>query len=306
MSLRIAITTSSFGASEEAAKLLEGSDLEIWMNPWSRRLSRDEVIEALADVDGVIAGLEPLDVEVLKMLPRLRVISRLGIGLDNVDLTYAKAQGIRVTNTPDGPTEAVIEMTLAAALALVRSLVEYNTDMHAGRWKKFTSRTLKETHVLVIGFGRIGQGVADRFARFGSEVRWFDPYQDTTKETPHERFSTLEDALRWAELVTLHASGGDCILGPTELSYLQPGAIVLNAARGGLVDEEALLPLVASGHLGGVWLDTFGEEPYSGPLLGYPSVLLTPHVGAYTASCRRIMEYEAALNLLDALGLPIS
>ncbi|MCH7482399.1 MAG: hydroxyacid dehydrogenase [Chloroflexi bacterium] len=299
---RVLIGVSSFAeADERPLGRLRSAGLEVTPNPFGRRLTGPEVSELMAgDVVGLIAGLEPLDRGVLAG-SRLRVISRVGVGLSNVDLDAARELGIDVRSTPDAPTSAVAELTLGAALALLRGLPAMDAAMHDGRWERHLGTQLGSKTVVIVGFGRVGRRVAELLAPFGARVLVADPNLDSS-QTAGYPLLPLADALPQADLVTLHASGEDRLLDAAAFAAMTDGVFVLNAARGALIDEGALAAALDSGKVAGAWLDTFVEEPYSGPLRAYASVLLTPHAGSNTRECRARMEAEAVDNLLQALG----
>ena len=156
--MRVGVTTSSFASSNPAPKeVLESAGIEVIDNPYKRRLTEQETFDFLADKDGLIAGLEPLNQRVLENAKNLSAIARVGIGMANVDIDAAGRLGIKVSNTPDGPTNAVAEMTITAALTLSRKLPETNRKMHEGQWVKTISRGLAGQNVLFVGYGRIGR-----------------------------------------------------------------------------------------------------------------------------------------------------
>ena len=265
-------------------------------NPYERRLTEQELTELLDDgYTGIIAGLEPLGRNVLET-SELKVISRCGSGISNVDRKAADELGIRVFSTPDGPTTAVAELTLGALLGLLRSIPQADRHLHERDWLKIMGRQLSGATAVVVGYGRIGREVGRLLAAFGAEVVAVDPL--LSESVDDARVLDLEEALPIADIVTLHASGADCILGSTELRQLKPGAYLLNAGRGELIDETALLHALSSGVVEGAWLDTFSQEPYDGPLCDLNQVLLTPHLGSYTGECRSAMESEAVENLV--------
>ena len=178
--MKVAITPSSFAAKSQAPlDLLRAKGIEIVPNPFGRRLTADEAVEVLADVDGVLAGLEPLDREVLSQCRNLKAIARVGIGMNNVDFDAAKEFGIKVSNTPGGPTEAVAEMTIAAALAMLRDLVARSAALHRGEWPKHVALGLKDLPVLLIGFGRIGRRTGELFNGLGADVHFYDPFYES-------------------------------------------------------------------------------------------------------------------------------
>ena len=304
MSYRVAIGPSSFAAEDNTPqKMLEEAGVEIVPNPFSRRLTEEEIIRHLAGVDGLIAGLEPLNRRVLSSAPKLKAIARVGIGITNVDLEAAKEFGIKVSNTPDAPAQAVAEMTLTALLALCRRLIPANAAMHAKNWKKSIGLGLLGTKVLIVGYGRIGRRVGALLKAFGAEVIVCDPFMEKRSLTTGERLVSLDDGLSEAEVVSLHASGDKVLLGAEEFEKMPEGVILLNSARGELVNERALVEALESGKVSSAWFDTFWEEPYRGPLIEFEQVLLTPHISTYTRQCRLSMETGAVKNLLRDLGL---
>jgi D-3-phosphoglycerate dehydrogenase len=285
--------------------MLEEAGCEVVGNPFGRRLNEDEIIAHLEGIDGLIAGLEPLNAKVIESASgKLKAIARVGIGVTNVDFDAAEAHGVKVSNTPDGPVNAVAEMTLTALLALCRKLVPTNEALHRGEWKKTIGKGLIGAKVLIVGYGRIGRRAGELMQAFGAELSVYDPYADAESIPAGVTLvSSLEEGLKIAEIVSLHASGTDCLIGAAEFDSMPDGAILLNSARGELVDEAALVSALDSGKVSGCWFDAFVEEPYSGPLTEYTQVLLTPHVGTYTQQCRLGMESAAVENLLRDLGV---
>ena len=296
--MKIAIGASSFSeSSPKPLAMLEEKGLTVFPNPYGRRLTEDEIIEHLKDADGLLAGLEPLTERVFQQSPKLKAIARIGIGMDNVDQEAAKRHGIKVSNTPDGPTDAVAEMTLTALLALNHHLVDSNADVHNGVWKKRMGASIRGQKVFVIGMGRIGKKVAALLGSLGAEILAYDKYDEKVSNC------TLEDGLRSADAVTLHVSGNDEVLGAKELDWMKPGAILLNSARGKVVNEDALYERLQDGRVGGFWGDALWQEPYEGKIRECKNALLTPHICTYTADCRESMETDAVRNLLRDLGI---
>ncbi len=305
MNIRVAIGPSSFAAeNEEPLRMLERAKCEVVPNPFGRRLTEAEIIEHLNGVDGLIAGLEPLNAKVIASAPQLKAIARVGIGVTNVDFDAAAKHEVKVSNTPDGPVDAVAEMTMTALLALCRHLVGTNADLHQGEWSKRIGTGLRGARVLLVGFGRIGRRVGELLRAFGAELTVYDPFLDDAADlSGASRANNLSDALSNADVVTLHASGTDTLIGPKEFAAMKPGALLLNSARGELVDEDAIIDALEMGKIAGAWFDAFWEEPYIGPLTRFEQVLLTPHVGTYTQQCRLSMESSAVENLLRDLSI---
>ena len=305
MGFRVAIGPSSFaGEDDRPLKMLESAGCEVMGNPFGRRLTEGEIIEHLKGIDGLIAGLEPLNAKVIASASELKAIARVGIGVTNVDFDAAAEHGVKVSNTPDGPVNAVAEMTLTALLALCRRLIPTNEALHNNEWKKSIGKGLIGAKVLLIGYGRIGRRAGELMQAFGAELSVFDPFADASSIPDGvTQVSSLKEGLENAEIISLHAGGTDVLLGEAEFESMLNGSILLNSARGELVDESALVAALDSGKVNACWFDAFVEEPYTGPLTGYDQVLLTPHVGTYTQQCRLGMESTAVENLLRDLGV---
>lgn len=296
--MKVLIGPSTFAAQNSSPiERLLAADCEIIKNPFGRKLTKDELIGLLPGVKGIIAGLETLDEDVLSK-SALKVISRCGSGLSNVDIEAARRYGIKVFSTPNGPTSAVAELTLGAMINLLRMVSPMDMDMHEGRWTKKIGTQLEGKTVVVIGLGRIGRKVVSLLKPFNVRLLAVDP--DVREKIDGVEILPLDKALTEADIITIHSSGEQQIIGDDEFRLIKSGAFLLNAARGGLINENSLIQAIESGKIAGVWLDTFSAEPYSGPLTKYPQALLTPHVGSYTLECRRSMEMEAVENLITA------
>jgi len=296
--IKVLIGPSTFGAENRAPldRLLE-FNCNIIENPFKRKLTKSELKEILSeDVAGLIAGLEPLDREVLTH-SHLKVVSRCGAGLSNVDLQAAQELGILVFNTPYGPTQAVAELMIGCLLSLIRQVPQMDRALHRGRWDKRIGRQLKGMRVLIIGYGRIGKVVGNLLEALEVEVLVSDPAYCRTEGGPES--VNLHEGLPRADVITLHCSGEELLLSHREFSLMKPGVFLLNAARGGLIDEAALQHALDSGQVAGAWIDTFDREPYEGPLTHYEQVVLTPHIGSYTYEGRLQMELDAVHNLLQ-------
>lgn len=304
--MNVLISTSSFAKhSREPLDLLEARGIQYMLNAQGRRLEAEEVASLLADVDGLVAGTEPLTREVLMRAPRLKVISRCGTGLDNVDLSAAAELGIQVRNTPDAHVDAVAELTLAGILAALRHLPEADRSIRGGAWKKPMGRLLRRSTVGLVGLGRVGRRLIELLKPFQVTILATDPNEDKDFADLHGiRYVKLDELLQRSDVVSLHLPYGievHHLFDATRLRCMKPGAVLVNCARGGLVDEAALCEVLEEGHLAGAHLDTFEREPYAGPLTGAPRVSLSSHIGSYAVEGRVQMEREAVLNLLACL-----
>jgi D-3-phosphoglycerate dehydrogenase len=301
---RILITTSSFDLdNNEPIACLRQAGCEIVLNPHGRRLSAAEASALLADgYIGMIAGVEPLTRAVIEAAPSLKIISRCGIGLDSVDLEAAAARGITVCNTPGAPVSAVAELTIGLMLNLLRRVSQADRTLRNGEWKQLMGNLLAYQTVGIVGFGRIGRRVAELAHAFGSKILVHDAAPANIPA--YCQAVGFEDLLAQSDVVTLHLpflSELHHFFGRPQFERMKRGAFFLNVARGGLVDEAALLDTLQADYLAGAALDTFEQEPYNGPLRALPQVLLTAHMGSYAKESRIQMEHEAAHNLL--LGL---
>jgi len=300
---KVLITTSSFSLGNFAqAKSLHDAGISLEMNPHGRRLSEDEIAELVAtDVIAILAGLEPLTDRVLSNAKSLRVIARCGTGLDSVDLQAASRLGIDVFNTPDAPTQAVAELTIAHMLNSLRHISTTDSNMRSGKWTPTMGSLLATKTVGLIGVGRIGSAVAKLAQAFGARVIGFDPVVSSHNSV---ELLSLDEVLNQADIVSLHVPINDQthhILNTNTISRMKPGSIVVNVSRGGLIDESALHDALKSQHLSGAALDCFEDEPYSGPLLQIPGVHVTAHMGSYARETRDLMEVEASTNLVNGL-----
>jgi len=268
---------------------------ELIKNPYGRKLTREELVHLLPGVQGLIAGLETLNRDILKS-SNLRVISRCGSGISNIDLDAARELRINVFSTPEAPTNAVAELTIGAMISLIRYIPQMNSDLHNAKWTKKIGSQLEGRAVIIIGFGRIGRKIAELLMPFRVNIIAVDP--DCNLTSKGVRFLSLEEALPQADIITIHAAGDRIILGRKEFAAMKNGVFLLNCARGNIIDEAELVRSLENGLVSGAWLDCFSEEPYVGPLTKYPQVILTPHVGSYTAECRKRMEMEAVDNLI--------
>lgn len=295
--MKVVVGASSFAdASEAPLQRLRDAGIVVEKNPYGRRLTKEETIEFLKGADGILAGLEPLDEEVFAKTPDLKVIARIGIGMDNVDQEAARKYGIKVSNTPEGPTNAVAEMTLTALLSILHNLIPANADVHNGVWKKRLGQSISAMKILIIGYGHIGRATARLFEAMGAQVLIYDKYNETVSNVP------LEEGLTQADVISIHASGKEEILGKKEITKMSDGVIILNSARGTLINEDALYEALQSNKVSAFWGDALWQEPYSGKLCQCENAILTPHICTYTTTCRESMEMQAVENLLRDLG----
>lgn len=302
--MKVLITTSSFDIKAAAPlRALESAGAEIVLNPHGRKLSEDEAVALYGKHDpaGVIAGTEPVTSRVLDAAPSLRVLARLGVGVDSVDEAALENRGISLSITPDGPVAAVSELALGLMLSALRRIPQADRTVRAEGWNKMMGGLLAARTVGIVGAGRIGRRTAELVRAFGAATIASDPVAQSTEDLS---VVPLQDLLESADIVSLHAPAlpeTENLIGAEALSKMKPGAILISIARGELVDEAALLDALTGGRLAGAALDVYREEPYRGPLAKLDNVVLTTHMGSYAAEARSMMETQAAENLVSGL-----
>ena len=304
--MKVLISPSSFGEiSNNPILLLQQNGYSIVQNPYSRKLTEAEVVELGKDCVGIVAGLEPLNSRVIDSLPNLKCISRVGVGMENVDIEYANAKGIKVVNTPEGPTRAVAELTVGMIFSLLRRIPQADANMKKMIWKKETGNLLFGKTIGIVGLGRIGKLVAEMLRSLGNNVIGFDLYPDNMwAEKNQVQLLDFKKVIQQADILTLHVPGSNDkrpIIAKTELEYCKKSLIIINITRGGVIDELALYDALIKGEIKAAAIDVFEEEPYNGPLTTLDNVILTPHIGSYASEGKLQMEIDSVENLINAL-----
>jgi len=301
--MNIFISTTSFGEFDSSPlDALRRANLAPRLNPLRRKLASNELVEHAADAIGIIAGTENLNRETLEQLRKLRVISRCGAGLDNVDTQATEQLGIKVYNTPWGPTRAVAELTVGLILDCLRGISQSDRSIRAGQWQKPMGWLLEGKTVGIIGFGRIGKEVTRLVKSLGAVVIACDitPPQDSLGV----KITSLENVIANSDIITLHVPGdAGCIINRSSIALMKQSAILINASRGELVDEDALYEALNAKRLAAAAIDTPSQEPYTGKLTQLENIILTPHIGSYAKEARVLMEKQAVENLLLGLHL---
>ena len=304
MNKTILFSTSSFNLEIPECDALRATGFNLVKNPLGRRMTEQEACELLNEgVIGVVAGLEPLNQKVLGTAKALKVISRCGVGLDNVDIKAANDLGILVFNTPDAPSRPVAELALAHMLNLLRGVSKTDRQIRSGSWSPFMGSLLEKKIVGIIGFGRIGRRVAELVSAFGAKINVFDPLDINLPSYCSKK--SIDQVMRESDLISLHlpyTSETHHIISPNRLALMKPTAYILNLSRGGLVDEGALYEAIRAEKIAGAGIDAYEAEPYKGPLKELDNVLMTAHMGSYAIESRGIMEREAVENLIQGLS----
>ncbi len=265
---KVLITTVPFAERNRLPlEQLEAAGIEYVINPIGRKLKENELADMVADFDVLVAGTEPITDLVMSRAPRLKLISRVGIGLDGVDLLAAERRGIKVSYTPDAPAPAVAELTLGLMISLLRGVHVANLQMHAGKWQRIFGRRLAEVTLGVIGTGRIGARVLRRIPAFGTPRVLANDIIPNLKLVPELKLEWVgkEDIFRQADLITLHVpltAQTKNMIRREQLLSMKPDALIINTSRGGVINERDLAEVLNSGHLGGAAIDVFENEPY--------------------------------------------
>ncbi|HUO34739.1 MAG TPA: phosphoglycerate dehydrogenase [Candidatus Acidoferrum sp.] len=267
------------------------------------------LLTELADADAlVVRSATKVTADLLEKAPKLRVIGRAGVGVDNVDLEAATRRGVLVMNTPGGNSVSVAEHTLALMLALARSVPQSNTSIHSGKWEKSSASgtELRGKTLGLVGFGRVGMEVARRAHALEMTVLAHDPYvtADAARELQVE-LVPLDDLLQRSDIVSLHTSlsaSTEKMIDAATIAKMKKGARLINCARGELIDEAALAEALKSGQLKGAAVDTFAvEPPKSSPLIGLPNLIATPHIAGSTAEAQEEVGTAIAVQVRDYL-----
>ncbi len=274
------------------------------------KMSRDEVMAAIPNVDAlIIRSATKVDRAMLEAAPKLKMVGRAGVGVDNVDLPAATDRGVVVMNAPDGNTVATAELAFALMLSLARQIPAAQASMAAGQWdrKSFMGTELRGKTLGIIGFGRVGRAIATRAKAFEMAVITYDPY--VSSEAPMAMGVepvSLDQIYTRSDFITLHAlvtPENKHMINATSIAKMKKGVRIINAARGALIDDAALAQAIKDGQVAGAGLDVYNNEPpeAGNPLIGLKGVIHTPHLGASTLEAQDEVAVQIAQQTLDAL-----
>jgi D-3-phosphoglycerate dehydrogenase len=303
--MRIAVASPSFARNAALRAELLASYPHVTFTPSSSVLEGDDLVAVLRGHDRIIVGLERIDEHVLSQLPELRVISKYGVGLDGLDVAAIARRGIKLGWTGGVNRRSVAELTLAFAIALLHRLPECDLALRRGRWHKVVGRQLTGKTIGIIGCGAVGQDLVGLLAPFDCRILAHD-IRDYPEFYAAHRVTAVgfEALLAEADIVTLHVpldASTRGMIGARQLATMRPGAFLINAARGGLIDEAALADALESGRLAGAACDVFAIEPEANPrLLKLPTFLGTPHIGGSTEEAQLAMGRAAIAGLENA------
>ncbi len=306
--LKILVTATSFKPDSPTPALTELQNFadEIVFNPKGKPLTEGELIPLLEGCDGYIAGLDFVTAKVIDSCTGLKVISRYGAGVDRVDLNAAKAKGIPVCNTPGANAQGVADLAFGLILGVARKLPMLDKKTKESQWVRSTGTELYEKTIGILGLGAIGKAVAKRAQGFSMKVLAYDPYiNEQYAKDNNIVVADFDTLVKEADIISLHLPLNDktkYIINADVMRSMKKGVIIVNTARGGLIDEAAAYEFLKSGHLGGLGLDAYEEEPpQHSPLFGLDNVVLTPHTASHTFEATTNMADMSVRNLIDVL-----
>jgi D-3-phosphoglycerate dehydrogenase len=307
--MKVLVTPRSYGkADPEVFSMLERAGLETVRNETGGILDKEGIEALLSGCEGVILGVDPMDAEVIAAAPKLRVIAKYGVGVDNIDMETARARGIAVSRTVGANAEAVADYAMALILAVARKTVLIDARCRQGDWEKIITRDVSGATIGVLGFGAIGRHVAQRAQGFGMTVLAHDPFWDEAYAAAHGvTRATPEEIYAKCDIISLHLPllpETKNMIGAEQLAQMRPDVILVNTARGGILDESALLDALEGGRIYGAGIDAFSEEPPADRRwYALKNVVLGSHCAASTAGAALNMGRMATANLLRDLGL---
>ncbi|MFH1772673.1 MAG: phosphoglycerate dehydrogenase [Candidatus Omnitrophota bacterium] len=306
--MKVLITTSTFGKFESSVlDPLKEKGLEIVQNPFGRKMTAKETIDYYGpDIAGVIAGTEPITKDVINRAKSLKVISRCGIGVDNIDMVAVKAKGIQVYKTLDPVVDAVAELTLAHIFSLLRKIPLVDRNIRCGIWNKPMGNLLKGKTIGFVGLGNIAKKVVELTGSFYLKYLAYDINHDNNFADKFSiQYVDLNSLLKNSDIISIHLPINENtknLINRDNLELIKPCALLINTSRGGIVDEKALYDYLSENKIGGAALDVFENEPYKGHLKDLDNVILSSHIGSYAKEARVAMEFMAVDNLLKGFN----
>ena len=300
--IKILVSASPFCENKQTPlKLLNNNNISFDLNTKGRKFTEKEIASLIKSYDGLIADVEPLNKKVLSKAKNLKIISRVGIGVSNIDLNYAQKKRIVVTNTPDAPTPAVVELNLGLIFNLIRNISTNNNKIKKGAWNRTIGLRIPFLKFGILGLGRIGKGTAHKLLKIGSKKIF---YNDLTKKKTNKDiiFKSKNFIYKNCDVIILtlpENSKTKKILNKKVFKKMKKRSFLINTSRGEIIDEKDLYDFLKKGYFLGVALDVFNKEPYRGNLTRFERCILTPHIGSHTIDCRNKMELEATIDLIN-------
>ena len=303
----IFLAPTTFGQfSDQPMQLFKQNDFMIHSNQLGRKLQPKEIIKLANNAHCIIAGTELYTRNVLEQLPKLKIISRLGVGMDNIDLVAARERNIKIFKTKTTPAPAVAELVLCLIIDVSRKISYSTQQLKLGKWEKKMGFLLQGKTLGIIGLGTIGKTLVKLVKGFGFKILAYDLYQDETfKKENNVKYCDLDNLIKESDIISVHLNLSNQtrnLINRQRLNLMKPDAIFINTSRGEIVDEDALYDILKGRNIHGAGLDVYNDEPYNGPLIELENVVLTPHIGSYAKEIRVQMEIEAVINLIKGLN----
>ncbi|TDF95437.1 phosphoglycerate dehydrogenase [Paenibacillus piri] len=306
---KVLVTATNYSVlCPEAKQLLESSGCNVIENRLGRPFTFEELKQIVTDIDGVVAGVDTWNEAVFKLAPKLKVIARFGVGVDNIDLDKASEFGIKVCNVPGGNANAVAELTIGLILSVIRNIPGLHQSARQGFWDRFVGMELAGKTIGFLGFGNIARLVAKKLQGFDVEIIAYDKYPNLEKaEALHASFVTCEEVLQKSDVVSMHLPSVPetyHMMSREQFALMKKTAYFINTARGALVDEHALYDALQSGEIAGAAIDVFETEPVTAdnPLFQLDNLITTPHTAAETYETYRKVGLITAQSILDVLA----
>ena len=307
--MKILVTPTSLCKNEPLLDILS-SKADLVLNTTGKPLTEEDLLPLVGDIDGYLAGLDNITSSVLENAPKLKAISRYGVGYERVDLETAGRLGIPVTNTPGANTQSVADLAFALMLACARRLPALNAAVKSDGWSRENGKQIYGKTLGVVGLGAIGKALACRSKGFSMNVKAYDPYMDTDwAEANGVQVCTLDEVLENSDIISLHiphTPETHNIINRDRIRAMRDGVILINTSRGGLIDEDAAAEYIENGKIYGIGLDAFETEPPAPHrFYSFDNVITTPHAGAHTGEAvegMALMSIENLFALLEGTG----
>lgn len=296
--MKVFVSTHPFSTtSAEPMRLLNYNQFDVRLNPLEHKITTQELAREIGDAEILIAGTEKITEEVHKNAPNLKLISRVGIGLDGIDFELCKKYGVRVAYTPDAPTLAVAELCVGMVLDLARKITNTDKQIRQGTWNRHMGTLLYGKTIGIFGMGRIGKSLIHLLSPFNVKFLIHDLDPDLALGRLHQvKFSTKVEVLKYSDIISVNLPLKDNTydyITSKEFDLMQSHATIINTARGGIINEDDLYTALKNNLIAGAAVDVFEKEPYVGPLCELDNCLLTCHMGASTIDSRTDMEVQA-------------
>lgn len=307
MGYKILVTPRSFSQNSEVPKqMLLDKEFELVANPFGRIMSKEEMMTLVQDVDGIILGVDPFDKDIISAAPKLKMISRYGVGLDNVDVEAANEGNIEVKRTVGANSDAVADYAFGLMLDLTRKITLIDRECRKGNWKKIKTSEMNHKTIGIIGLGAIGKGVAKRAQGFDMKVLAFDMFKDEIYAEANDiTFTDLETIYKEADFISLHlplTEETHHMISTDQFNRMKDSAIIVNTARGGIMDEEAMYVALRDGTIGAAGVDVFEQEPPKNPkIMDLDNLVIGAHCAASSLEAIDNMSMMAARNLIEGL-----